>query len=197
MSPHTVTQQRRQDDESLTDVHIRQNKAMLFHLPLKVTSHLVDYLRSIPLGIVDRMVAKIHEVRCWFVYPSILSEIHYSNPDDNNLPWICRNPQQFANDGILRVLARRNIGGRRTEFSFASGDRYIPRDRITPTVVPADSASIEQHPQSKSTGKSPPKKEEVADVTDLKSERTLGENDPSLHGAAVGQGDSILSWLGW
>ncbi|CAD7924264.1 unnamed protein product [Amoebophrya sp. A120] len=77
-----------------------------------VTPELVDYLRSIPTTVLDRMVEEIHRVRCWFVYPSVLAEIHYSNPVENNLPFLCRNPEQFAGDAIIEVLRRKNLGAR-------------------------------------------------------------------------------------
>lgn len=78
----------------------------------RVTEKLVDYLRSLPDSLVERMVEHIRVVRCWFVYPSVLSEIHYMNPIENNLPYICRDPSQFAHNGIMRVLKIRNLSGR-------------------------------------------------------------------------------------
>eukprot|EP00392_Amoebophrya_sp_AT5.2_P018034 g18483.t1 len=58
------------------------------------------------------MVAEIHRVRCWFVYPSILAEIHYANPSENNLPFLCREPERFAGDAIVEILRRKNLGSR-------------------------------------------------------------------------------------
>ncbi|CAD7934901.1 unnamed protein product [Amoebophrya sp. A25] len=78
----------------------------------RVGPELIDYLRSVTPAVWQKMVAEIHRVRCWFVYPSIAAEIHYSNPVENNLPYLCRNPTQFAGDAIIEVLRRKNLAAR-------------------------------------------------------------------------------------
>ena len=54
----------------------------------RITPKLLYYLRSIPDVVVDRMMRRIRELRCWWMYPSQISEIH-GPLRENRVPLLC------------------------------------------------------------------------------------------------------------
>ena len=75
----------------------------------RVTEKLVDYLRSLPDALVERTVEHICGVRCWFVYPAVLSAIQYMN-SVNNPP----GPATSRMPGWARWRTSRRTSCRRT-----------------------------------------------------------------------------------
>lgn len=72
-----------------------------------VGDELLDFLRNHTDDALERYMSEARRHRCWYVYPSVLDEVHLT-PGPDDLLSVCPNlDEENAFGGILRVLARK------------------------------------------------------------------------------------------
>lgn len=72
-----------------------------------VGDRLLDTLRQQPDDVVERYMESIRQNRCWYVYPSLLHEVHLDSATDDMLKICPELATQNAYTGIIRLLERK------------------------------------------------------------------------------------------
>lgn len=68
---------------------------------------MLETLRQQPDEVVERYMENGRRLRCWYVYPTVLHEVHLSRDGKDALESICPDMAENAFTGILRILERK------------------------------------------------------------------------------------------